>query len=148
MNEAVYVPRDHKQLKQLVKAAGLMIVLGSRDNCAAGYVAELLQNDIAKPYIVAGSSPHHRDLFATRRAEATETEHLANIMKTAGIDDGRILLEPRSTNTGENALFSYVLVKSMKIDASSILLTTKPYMERRTLAHLKLNGLVSLLRLQ
>lgn len=45
-----------------------------------------------------------------------------------------MFLERRSANTGENALFRYELVKSMKIDARSILLITKPYMERRALA--------------
>lgn len=134
VDKAVSVLWDYMQLKQPVKAADLIIVLGSRDDRVAAYAAELLRRGIAERCIVTGGSAHHHDFLKTKWAEATEAEHFANMMKIAGVDESLLFIEDLATNTGENAMFSYELVKSMESDVKSVLLVTKPYMERRALA--------------
>jgi uncharacterized SAM-binding protein YcdF (DUF218 family) len=45
-----------------------------------------------------------------------------------------ILIENRSTNTGENILFTRQLLQEKGLDPQSFILVQKPYMERRTYA--------------
>jgi uncharacterized SAM-binding protein YcdF (DUF218 family) len=46
----------------------------------------------------------------------------------------RILVENRSTNTGENVLFTRALLRERGLDPRSFILVQKPYMERRSFA--------------
>ncbi|MGV3538346.1 MAG: YdcF family protein [Rufibacter sp.] len=46
----------------------------------------------------------------------------------------QILIENKSTNTGENIDFSYRLLQKQNIPVQRLLLVQKPYMERRTFA--------------
>jgi uncharacterized SAM-binding protein YcdF (DUF218 family) len=63
-----------------------------------------------------------------------EAELFADIAVGRGVPEERILIENRSTNTGENVRFSRQLLASKGWDPSSFLLVQKPYMERRALA--------------
>ncbi len=45
-----------------------------------------------------------------------------------------MLIENRSTNTGENVLFTRQLLADRGLDPQSFILVQKPYMERRTFA--------------
>lgn len=53
-----------------------------------------------------------------------------------GVPDKAIVVEPRSTNTGENVRFTYMLLEKQGLleDIKSFILVQKPYMERRTYA--------------
>ena len=51
-----------------------------------------------------------------------------------GVPEDRILIENRSTNTGENVRFTRELLAARGLDPSSFILVQKPYMERRTFA--------------
>ncbi len=55
-------------------------------------------------------------------------------MRRLGIPAESILLETKATNTGENVLFTYDMLKSMAYLPNSMLLLQKPYMLRRTYA--------------
>jgi uncharacterized SAM-binding protein YcdF (DUF218 family) len=48
-----------------------------------------------------------------------------------GVPPESILTEQRSTNTLENVLFSIKLLKERKLDPGSIILVTKPHLQRR-----------------
>ena len=48
--------------------------------------------------------------------------------------EDRILIENRSTNTGENVRFTRQLLAERDIDPASFILVQKPYMERRAYA--------------
>jgi len=47
------------------------------------------------------------------------------------------LIENKSTNTGENILFTQKLLKEKNLDPQSFILVQKPYMERRSYATFK-----------
>ncbi|KAK2029819.1 DUF218 domain-containing protein [Colletotrichum zoysiae] len=58
----------------------------------------------------------------------------ASIARQLGVPDDKIIVEPRSGNTGENVRFTHALLKSRGLDMKSFVLVQKPYMERRTYA--------------
>lgn len=51
-----------------------------------------------------------------------------------GVPDAKILVENKSTNTGENFQFSYALLKDKMLLPHKIIIVQKPYMERRAYA--------------
>ncbi|HEU4606787.1 MAG TPA: YdcF family protein, partial [Chitinophagaceae bacterium] len=54
-----------------------------------------------------------------------------------GVPEKAILVENRSTNTGENILFTQQLLKERALDPQSFIVVQKPYMERRSYATFK-----------
>ncbi|KAJ0166297.1 Uncharacterized protein CTA2_7838 [Colletotrichum tanaceti] len=63
-----------------------------------------------------------------------EAEVFAGIARKMGVPDDKIIVEPRSGNTGENVRFTYDLLKQRGLGMKSFVLVQKPYMERRTYA--------------
>ncbi|KAJ5007382.1 hypothetical protein K4K57_010791 [Colletotrichum sp. SAR 10_99] len=61
-----------------------------------------------------------------------EAEVFAEIAQGMGVPHDKIIVEPLSTNTGENVRFTYALLKDKGLKADSFVLVQKPYMERRT----------------
>ena len=51
-----------------------------------------------------------------------------------GVPPQRILVENRSTNTGENVLFTKQLLAERGLDPDTFIVVQKPYMERRSYA--------------
>lgn len=76
VNKAVAALWDYMQLKQPVKAADVIVALGSRDDRVATHAAALLQDVVAQCCVVSGGSVHQNDLLKTAQAEATESDHL------------------------------------------------------------------------
>jgi len=122
------------QMGQAIMPADVLVVLGSRDDRVANYAATLLENSIAPICVVTGGIAHGHDLLATKWQEGSEAEHFAGIMLSLGVAEDRIYIEDNATNTGQNALFTYDVLTREHIHASSILVVTKLYMERRALA--------------
>ena len=54
-----------------------------------------------------------------------------------GVPETSILVENRSTNTGENILLTQQLLAQEKLDLRSFIVVQKPYMERRSYATFK-----------
>lgn len=65
-----------------------------------------------------------------------EAKLFSERMIERGVPKDKILLEPNSTNTGENVLFTKKLLKDNNIKVNKIIAIQKPYMERRTFATL------------
>ena len=63
-----------------------------------------------------------------------EADRFAAIAVGMGVPADRILIENRSTNTGENVSFTRQLLADRGLDPASFILVQKPYMERRTYA--------------
>ena len=138
MNEtdhtAAQIIWDYMVLGRPIGAVDWIVVLGSRDDRVATYAADVAGRLNHVGLIVTGGQAHHNDLLATSWQEPTEAEHFERVMREAGCQEA-LLLEKRATNTGENALFSYRLrEKQGATPVKSLLIVTKPYMERRALA--------------
>jgi uncharacterized SAM-binding protein YcdF (DUF218 family) len=66
-----------------------------------------------------------------------EADQFAAIAREMGVPRERMLIENRSTNTGENVRFTKQLLAEQHIDVQSFILVQKPYMERRSYATFK-----------
>ncbi|QKW10988.1 YdcF family protein [Streptomyces sp. NA04227] len=106
------------------------IVFGSHDLGVATTAVDLYRAGLV-PVIVfsGGNSPTTKARFP--RGEAVHyREHALEV----GVPDDAILVEPRAGNTGQNVRFSREILSGAGVDVESLLLVSKPYMERRTYA--------------
>ena len=125
---------DYMLMGKDAASADCMIVLGSRDDRVATYAARLAEKFDYRSIVLTGGIAHRNDLLAVAWAATTsEADHFAQIMRQEGYS-GALLLERRASNTGENARLSYELLASTGEMPRSLLLVTKPYMERRAQA--------------
>ncbi|MET0299945.1 MAG: YdcF family protein, partial [Flavitalea sp.] len=67
----------------------------------------------------------------------SEADLFADIAIKAGVPETAILRENKSTNTGENIIFTQKLLASKNLDPRSFIVVQKPYMERRSFATFK-----------
>src|SRR6185436_12869932 len=66
-----------------------------------------------------------------------EADQFAAIAVGMGVPSDRILTENKSTNTGENVLFTRRLLAEKGLDPHTFIVVQKPYMERRSYATFK-----------
>ena len=125
---------EYLQLNQeLPLVVDVMIVLGSRDDRVAAYAAALTKSIHVEHVLITGGSAHHGDLLMPPSwKEASEAQHFEAVIRECGFK-GDILLETQSTNTGENAQLPQDVLKNAGTEPRSLLIVTKPYMERRAL---------------
>lgn len=125
---------DYMKLDQPLQQCDAILALGSRDDRVAKYAASLFLQGLGRKLIISGGSAHQNDLLATKWIEPTEAEHFQAVAVHAGVPIDQILLEKRATNTGENIKFTSDLLRKNRLDVNSIVVVTKPYMERRAFA--------------
>lgn len=115
--------------------ASVIICLGSSDLRVAVYAARLFQEGVADWLLFSGgmgTGMHSgANLLGWKQPEA---EVFAAEAMRCGVDKERILVEPASKNTGENIRLSHDLLAEKGVLVESIVLVTKPFMERRALA--------------
>lgn len=106
------------------------IGLGSHDLGVATTAAELYRAALFPTVVFSGgNSPTTRARFP--RGEAVHyREHALSL----GVPDGAVLVEPKAANTGQNITFSRELLAEAGVTVESLLLISKPYMERRSYA--------------
>lgn len=121
---------DYMKLGQPLKKSSCLLVMGSHDLRVAEYSAKLMLEGWASWMICSGGLGNlTRDIW-----DEAEAVKFARVAENLGVLHEKILIEDKSTNTGENVLFSRDLLRKKKIKPQSILLIHKPYMERRALA--------------
>jgi uncharacterized SAM-binding protein YcdF (DUF218 family) len=84
----------------------------------------LYKKGIGKKIILTGGSGK---LFGDRFGEA---EYVAPYLKTLGLPDSAIIIENKSRNTRENAVFTKQMVDSLQKNASCLLVTSALHMPR------------------
>lgn len=124
---------DYHHVNHDLEKADCILVLGSHDTRVAERAAELYLQKWAPLLIFSGG--------LGRLTEGVWTETEADLFAKIAIDKGvpreAILIENKSTNTGENILFTRQLLRENKIDPESFIVVQKPYMERRSFATFK-----------
>lgn len=121
---------NYHQMGHELRPCSAAIGLGSHDLGVATAAADLYRAGLF-PVVVfsGGNSPTTRARFP--RGEAVHyREHALGL----GIPDEAILVEPKAANTGQNITLSRELLAEASIEVSSLLLISKPYMERRSYA--------------
>ena len=121
---------QYHQLKHPLEKADAILVLCSHDKKVAETGAQLFLEGWAPLLIFAGG------LGSVTREMWTEPEadQFAATAIGMGVPSEQILIENRSTNTGENILFTKQLLAEKQIDPQRFILVQKPYMERRSFA--------------
>jgi uncharacterized SAM-binding protein YcdF (DUF218 family) len=126
---ALTIWRYH-QLDHQLSPADAILVLCSHDTVVARRGAELFLQGSAPLLIFAGGLGS-----ITRRLwREPEADQFARVAIEMGVPEERILRENRSTNTGENILFTKQLLLERQLDPRKFILVQKPYMERRSYA--------------
>ena len=121
---------DYHRLGHAITPADAIMVLCSHDTRVAERGAELFLQQMAPLLIFSGGlGSITRQLMKTPEAEV-----FADIAERAGVPRERMIVENRSTNTGENVSFTRQLLAERGLDLRSFILVQKPYMERRTFA--------------
>ncbi|MGA2580557.1 MAG: YdcF family protein [Bryobacteraceae bacterium] len=124
---------DYLQLKQDPVPADVIVVFGTNDLRVARFAARLYQDGFGHSLVCTGGMAHQGDLLATNWPK-TEAEMYADEAVALGVPRDRILIEPRATNTAENIRFTRELLCRNGGRPRSLLLATKPFMQRRVLA--------------
>ncbi len=120
-------------MNQQLEKADCIFVLGSHDTRVADYAIDLYFQELA-PYILfsGGLGRLTEGNFAK-----SEAELFADIAIAKGVPKEKIIIENKSTNTGQNVEFSKELLREKGFDFNTFILVQKPYMERRTFATFK-----------
>jgi len=130
IDELAQIIWDYHHLHHTLEQADLILALGSNDLRVAEHAAELYLQGWAPRLMFSGNvGALTRGQFAK-----SEAETFAEIAVGKGVPREAILIEPESTNTGENVAFSRRVLAEHGLDPEKIILVQKPYMERRAYA--------------
>ncbi|HEV7904139.1 MAG TPA: YdcF family protein [Pyrinomonadaceae bacterium] len=118
------------RLNHQLERADAILVLCSYDLRVAERGAQLFLEGWAPLLIFSGG------LGAITKSlwSVPEADQFARIAARMGVPEERILVENRSTNTGENIIFTKSLLAEKRLDPEKFILVQKPYMERRSYA--------------
>ena len=123
----------YHHMGHILKKADCIFVLGSMDTRVAEYAADLYLEGYAPWLLFSGGFGN----FTEGVFSKTEAETFADIAIKKGVPKEAILIENKSTNTGQNVEFSKKLLEERGLDFKTFILVQKPYMERRTYATFK-----------
>jgi uncharacterized SAM-binding protein YcdF (DUF218 family) len=125
---------DYHRLNHKLEKSDVILALGSNDLRVAEYAADLYLQGWAPLLVFSGNV----GALTRERFNKPEAELFAEIALKKGVPESAMLIEAESTNTGENIAFSRRLLESKGgysgKGPSSLILTQKPYMERRAYA--------------
>ena len=124
---------DYHHVNHTVEKAEFILVLGSHDLRVADRATELYFEGWAPRIIFSGGLGN----FTKEMWTETEADKFAAIAIKMGVPKESILVENKSTNTGENILFTQQLLAQKNLDPQSFIVVQKPYMERRSYATFK-----------
>ena len=130
INQLAQIIWDYHHLNHTLEKSDLILALGSNDIRVAEYAAELYLQGFAPLLMFSGNV----GMLTKDQFTKPEAEVFADIARQKGVPEFAIILEPESTNTGENIDFSRRILAERRIDPSRIILVQKPYMERRAFA--------------
>lgn len=128
---------EYHVLHHALKKSDLILCLTSNDLRVAEYAAELYLNGWASKLMFSGDRPPRMDDIKMTHWGMPEADKFKEVALTFGVSEGDIIVENKSTNTGEDVRFSYEMLKQLHVIPRSVILVQKPYAERRTYAIFK-----------
>lgn len=123
---------DYHHMNHRLEKADVIVTFGSYDIRVAERAAQLFLAEWAPLLLFSGGRGR-----LTPAAWDTEAEEFMRRAVALGVLEERILIENKSTNSGENILFTKELLASHGIYPKSVIVVHKPYMERRAYAACK-----------
>ncbi len=120
----------YHQMNHRLEKADAILVLCSHDKRVAERGAELFLEGWGPLLIFSGGL----GAITSEMWTEAEADQFAAVAINLGVAREKILIENKSTNTGENILFTKFLLAEKKLDPEKFILVQKPYMERRAYA--------------
>lgn len=124
---------DYHHMNHRLERAEVILVLCSHDTAVAERGAALYLEGWAPLLVFSGGL----GVITKNLWSEPEAELFAQVARGMGVPDTAILVETRSTNTGENVRFTRELLAGRGPEPQSLILVQKPYMERRAYATFK-----------
>ena len=121
---------DYMHMHHEMQPSEVILVLGSNDLRVAEHAADLYHQGLAPWLVFSGGLGR----LTEGQFNKSEAEMFAEVAAARGVPESAILMEPLSTNTGENIAFSRELLLARGIDPERLIVVQKPYMERRAYA--------------
>jgi uncharacterized SAM-binding protein YcdF (DUF218 family) len=121
---------NYHHMHHVLEPADAILVLCSHDTAVADRGAQLFLEGWAPLLIFSGG----QGAITKRLWSEPEADRFARIAVERGVPAGKILVENRSTNTGENVEFTRRLLAERGLDPATFIVVQKPYMERRSYA--------------
>jgi uncharacterized SAM-binding protein YcdF (DUF218 family) len=131
IDEQAKIVWDYMLMHHEIKPMDAIFALGSNDIRVAERAAELYLQGYGQYVICAGGNGKASDFTKP------EAEVFRDVIIAKGVPADKIIIEPNSTNTGDNVLFVKKLLAEKGYNFKSFILVQKPYMERRTFATFK-----------
>ena len=137
MDKAVYenleIIWDYMHMDMPLSKADCIVGFGNYNDDIALRVAELYkQNYSSKVLFTGGLGRNTSDLWTQ-----SEASRFAEIAIKEGVAENDIIIEDKSTNTGDNILFTKEKFASLNMKVDKIIGVHQPFMERRIYAALK-----------
>jgi uncharacterized SAM-binding protein YcdF (DUF218 family) len=121
---------NYHLMKHPVAKADAILVLCSHDERVAERGAQLFLEGWAPLIIFSGGQGE----ITKRLWSEPEAERFARIAMSLNVPRECIVVETKSTNTGENVQFTRKLLAEKGLDPQKFIVVQKPYMERRAYA--------------
>lgn len=121
---------NYHQMHHPIRPCSVAIGLGSHDLGVATFAADLYRSGLFPILVFSGAnSPTTAARFP--RGEAVHfSEHAIRL----GVPASAIIVEPNAANTGQNITYSRHTLHAAGVEVESVMLISKPYMERRAYA--------------
>jgi uncharacterized SAM-binding protein YcdF (DUF218 family) len=124
---------DYHHLNHQLVKSDVILALGSHDLRVAERAAQVYKEGWA-PLLICSGGLGNLTLGIWTEPEA---DQFAAIAVKLGVPENDVLIENKSTNTGENIIFCERLLRSRGLDPLNFIVVQKPYMERRSFATFK-----------
>lgn len=126
---------DYHHTNHSLSKSDCILVLGSNDVRVAERGAKLYLEGFAPHLIFSGGLGN----FTKGLWDEAEADKFAKIAYSLGVPVEAVLIENKSSNTGENIRFTKQLLTQKGLNPTSFIVVQKPFMERRSYATFKQN---------
>ena len=126
-------------MKDAPQKSDVIFIPGTSQSAITEKAAELYCAGFAQYVIPTGAYSGKRGKFAAEKIDnlryageyATDFEYCRHILRENGVPDSAIIREDRSTNTGENAEFTAILLRKMGLTVRKAILCCQSFHARR-----------------
>ncbi|MBR3060699.1 MAG: YdcF family protein [Oscillospiraceae bacterium] len=126
-------------MKDAPQKSDVIFIPGTSQSAITEKAAELFCAGFAQYVIPTGAYSGKRGKFAAEKIDnpryageyASDFEYCRHILRENGVPDSAIIREDRSTNTGENAEFSAMVLRELGIQVKRAILCCQSFHARR-----------------